>query len=242
MKKPLPLVLSLLLLAVLAGPALAFDKEVIHTSAGPLEITFIGHASLMFGFDGKVIHVDPWSKQADYATLPKADLILLTHQHADHLDTEAIKLVRADATKVILTALCAETVAGGQVMANGDKAMALGIGIEAVPAYNLVHKRENGEFYHPKGMGNGYLLSFGDLRVHVGGDTENIPEIKALKDVDYAFLPMNLPYTMTPEMVADAALAYRPKVLYPYHYGDSDTKHLVDLLKDSGVEVRVKKM
>jgi L-ascorbate metabolism protein UlaG (beta-lactamase superfamily) len=119
----------------------------------------------------------------------------------------------------------------------------MGIRIEAVPAYNLVHKRPDGAFYHPRGDGNGYILTFGETRVYIAGDTENTPEMKALKNIDYAFLPMNLPYTMTPEMVADGARAFEPKVLYPYHYGDSDTSRLVTLLKDTPeIEVRVRRM
>ena len=113
--------------------------------------------------------------------------------------------------------------------------------VEAVPAYNLEHKRPDGKPFHPKGEGNGYVLTFGGKRVYVAGDTENIPEMEALRDIDIAFLPMNLPYTMTPEMVAAAARAFKPKVLYPYHYGDTDPQKLVDLLKDlPAVEVRVR--
>jgi len=128
-------------------------------------------------------------------------------------------------------------------MNNGETQTIDGVKIEAVPAYNIVHKRENGEPYHPKGFGNGYVLTFGDKRVYIAGDTENIPEMKSLQAIDFAFLPMNLPYTMTPEMVADAATAFRPKILYPYHYGDTDTSRIVALLKDApGIEVRIRRM
>ena len=128
-------------------------------------------------------------------------------------------------------------------MKNGDQKTIMGIPIVAVAAYNLVHKRENGEFYHPKGEGNGYVLTFGDTRVYIAGDTENTPEMKALQGIDYAFLPMNLPYTMTPEMVADAVEAFKPKVLYPYHYGDTDVSRLVQLLAgNEDTEVRIRKM
>jgi L-ascorbate metabolism protein UlaG (beta-lactamase superfamily) len=114
--------------------------------------------------------------------------------------------------------------------------------IEAVPAYNIVHMRSEGVPFHPKGVGNGYVIAFGDKRVYVAGDTENIPEMKELKGIDIAFLPMNVPYTMTPEMTADAALSLRPKILYPYHFGDTDTSKIVELLKDSGIEVRLRRM
>ena len=118
-----------------------------------------------------------------------------------------------------------------------------GLRIEAVPAYNMVHMRSGGIPFHPKGVGNGYVVTFGDKRVYLAGDTENIPEMKDLKGIDIAFLPMNLPYTMTPEMVADAAMTLKPSILYPYHYGDTDTLKIVDLLKDAKeIEVRIRKM
>jgi L-ascorbate metabolism protein UlaG (beta-lactamase superfamily) len=119
----------------------------------------------------------------------------------------------------------------------------MGVTIEAVPAYNIVHKRENGEPFHPKGIGNGYIMTFGDKRVYVAGDTENIPEMKEFQDIDIAFLPMNLPYTMTPEMVADAATTIQPKILYPYHYSNTDTSRIVELLNERPtIEVRVRDM
>ena len=232
-------------LAGLAGVVRAkesFESDVLPTSAGDLTITLIGHATLMFGFNGTVIHVDPWSKLANYANMPKADLILVTHDHVDHLDPAAIRLLRKPETVVLLTASSAGPVDGGVVMTNGAIRTIRGIRIEAVPAYNLVHERSPGQPFHPRGTGNGYILTFGDRRVYVAGDTENTPEMKALTDIDVAFLPMNLPYTMTPEMVADAAKAFRPKILYPYHYGETDTARLVEQLKDTGIDVRVRPM
>ena len=112
-----------------------------------------------------------------------------------------------------------------------------------VLAYNIVHKRDTGQPFHPKGVGNGYIITFGDKRVYVAGDTENVPEMKGLKSIDIAFLPMNLPYTMTPEMVADAAKAFKPKILYPYHFGETDTSKVVSLLKGTPeIEVRIRNM
>jgi len=220
-----------------------FEKDVIETSAGDLQITFVGHGTLMLAFGGKVIHIDPWSRLADYSKLPKADLILLTHHHSDHLDTVALNQIRTESTIVVLTEISAATIEYGIIMKNGDRHKLLGIEVLVVPAYNLVHKRENGEFYHPEGEGNGYVLTFGDTRVYIAGDTENTPEMKALEKIDYAFLPMNLPYTMTPEMVVDAVNALKPKVLYPYHYGDTDLSKLIELLKDNkDTEVRIRKM
>ncbi len=220
-----------------------FETDIIKTSAGDLKITFLGHGTLMFNFGGRVIHVDPYSDVADYNSLPKAQLILLTHEHRDHLDPKALNAIRTEKTVVVLTEACANQVQGGIVMKNGDVKTVEGLKIEAVPAYNLIHKRDTGQPFHPKGVGNGYIITFGDKRVYVAGDTENTPEMKTLKNIDVAFLPMNLPYTMTPEMVADAAKRFKPKILYPYHFGETDTSKVVSLLKGTpGVEVRIRKM
>jgi L-ascorbate metabolism protein UlaG (beta-lactamase superfamily) len=219
------------------------EQDVFPTSQGDLKITFVGHGTLMFEFGGKVIHVDPVSNLTDYGRLPKADLIFITHEHGDHLDPKAIKLVRTKNTDLILTEKGAEKVTGGLVMKNGQTIVRKGIKIEAVPAYNIVHVRSAGNPFHPKGQGNGYVITCGDKKVYVAGDTENVPEMKDLKNIDIAFLPMNLPYTMTPEMVADAAKSFHPKILYPYHYGDTDASKLVDLLKnDPEIEVRIRQM
>jgi L-ascorbate metabolism protein UlaG (beta-lactamase superfamily) len=218
-------------------------SDVLPTAAGDLTIGFIGHGTLVFEFGGQVVHVDPWGQLADYAKQPKADVILLTHDHPDHLDPAAIRAVRTEKTAIVLPAVCAGKIEGASVMTNGEARTVAGLQFEAVPAYNLVHKRPNGQPFHPKGAGNGYVLTFGDQRVYVAGDTENTPEMKALKDIAVAFLPMNLPYTMTPEMVADAARAFRPKILYPYHFGDTDPSKLVELLKaEPGIEVRIRAM
>jgi len=222
-----------------------FESDTIDTSAGELVITFLGHGSLGFLFADKTIYVDPWSRVANYSLLPRADLILVTHHHGDHFDPEVIKQVQGDGCPVILTGTCLQNIDGiahSRMMENGEKMIILGLKIDAIPAYNIKHKRETSDPFHPKGEGNGYIITFGDTRVLVAGDTENTPEVKALKDIDIAFLPMNLPYTMTPEMVADAARAFRPGILYPYHFGNTDPNILVQLLKDEpGIEVRVRK-
>ena len=204
-----------------------FEEDSITTSAGPLKITFVGHGTLMFTCGDTVVHVDPWSRKADYTRMPKADVILITHGHSDHLDPEAIAAVREEGTTVLLPATCAAAVTGGIVMKNGDVRTLKGMKVEAVPAYNIVHERAPGVPYHPRGEGNGYVITFGDTRVYVAGDTENIPEMKGLEDIAVAFLPMNVPYTMTPEMAADAAKAFRPGILYPYHTGKTDTSDVI---------------
>jgi len=239
--------LSMSFALICAATALAADKhfetDTIRTSRGDLVITFIGHSTLMMSCEGKVIHIDPVAQFADYAKLPKADLILVTHEHSDHLDLKAISSIKTAKTDVVVTENVAKQVPGGIVLKNGDTKTVQGFKIEAVPAYNLVHMRSPGMPFHPKGVGNGYIVNFGDTRVYIAGDTENTPEMKNLMGIDIAFLPMNLPYTMTPEMVADAAKAFRPKILYPYHYGNTNTAKIIDLLKgEKDIEVRIRKM
>lgn len=237
------LILAMTLFSLPVFAEKKFEVDKIKTSAGDLEITFIGHGTLMFKFGDKIIHVDPVSREADYTLLPRGDLVLVTHEHGDHLDPEVLNLVRKENTKIVLTEKCFAKIEEGIVTKNGDVKTFDGIKVEAVPAYNLVHKRDSGQPFHPKGEGNGYVITFGDKRVYVAGDTENIPEMKALKNIDIAFLPMNLPYTMTPEMVADAAKAFMPKVLYPYHYGKTDPQKLVELLKPvKEIDVRIRSL
>ena len=220
-----------------------FEEDTIPTNKGDLKITFLGHGTLMFVHNGKTIHVDPWSRLADYAKLPQADLILVTHEHQDHLDPQAIDALTRENTSIVINQACVDKVRRGTIMKNGGNCTLHGLKIDAVPAYNIVHKRSGGTPFHPKGNGNGYIVTFGDKRVYIAGDTENIPEMKSLKNIDIAFLPMNLPYTMTPEMVADAAQAFQPKILYPYHYGQTDPQELMNSLKDSpNIEVRIRKL
>ena len=241
------LLLAICLLALgfagLAATQRKFEKDVISTSKGNLEITFLGHGTLMMAFGGKTIHIDPYGEVSDYSSLPKADLVFITHEHFDHLDPAALKAIMKPETTVVATKACVGELPKAIIMANGETRTVLGLSVEAVPAYNIAHKRPDGNPFHSKGSGNGYIVAFGDKRVYIAGDTENTPEMKALKNIDVAFLPMNLPYTMTPEMVADAAHAFRPKILYPYHYGDTDTAKLVGLFKgEKDIEVRIRKL
>ena len=220
-----------------------FTTDKFKTAQGELAITFLGHGTLMMICGDTVIHVDPVSQMADYSQLPKADLILITHEHADHFDLKAINAVKTDKTALVITEAVAQKAGEGIVLKNGDAKTIRGMEIEAVPAYNLAHMRSPGVPYHPKGSGNGYIITCDGKRIYIAGDTENTPEMKSLRNVDIAFLPMNLPYTMTPEMVADAAKAFRPKILYPYHYGSTDTSLLTELLKgEKDIEVRIRKM
>ncbi|GET28998.1 MBL fold metallo-hydrolase [Prolixibacter sp. SD074] len=237
-----PIVIMLALLFPGQPAADTFETDTFQTDKGNLAITFIGHGTLMMMWDGKIIHIDPVSREADYSKLPKADLVLITHEHDDHLDPATIARLRKPGTKVIVSKSCEGKVPGETILLSGQSATDDGIGIDAVPAYNLLHKRPDGKPFHPKGNGNGYVLTMGGKRIYIAGDTENIPEMKNLKDIDIAFLPMNLPYTMTPGQTAEAARSFMPKILYPYHFGQTDPQKLVELLKDTPIDVRVRKM
>jgi L-ascorbate metabolism protein UlaG (beta-lactamase superfamily) len=236
--------LSLTLMIVAMTSSVFFQSvpasDKINTSAGVVEMYFIGHGSLMFRMNEFVIHIDPVRSSGSYTNLPKADLILVTHEHSDHLDADLIRDLRKDGTIMLCNAKSSAQIPWARMMKPGDSNLINGITVEAVYAYNIKNVRAPGQPFHPKGIGNGYVLTIGDKKFYIAGDTENIPEMKELKNIDVAFLPMNLPYTMTPEMVADAANSFKPKILYPYHFGDTDTSQIVKLLKDSGIEVRIR--
>ena len=216
------------------------EKDIIETQKGPLELWFIGHGTLMFSWNDMVIHIDPVSREADYSTLPDADLVLITHEHGDHLDPETIHMVSTDKTVIICNQASSSKISECRVMKNGDEIKLAGISLKAVPAYNIKHERSPGKPYHPRGNGNGYILDLGGKRIYVAGDTENIPEMNDFKNIDITFLPVNLPYTMSPEMAADAARKIDPEILYPYHFGSTDLDELVSLLKDTDIDIRIR--
>lgn len=224
-----------------SGLEIPADKYVIGTDT--LYVTLIGHGSLMFEYQGKIIHVDPYSSVADYSKLPKADLILITHEHADHLDETALKEIKKDETYFITSKVCNEILGYGEIVNNGETTKWNDIDIKAVPAYNIVHKRPDGELYHPKGRGNGYVLRFGEKLVYIAGDTENIPEMEQLKGkVEIAFLPKNLPYTMDDNKFIDAAKKVMPKYLYPYHMSEFKEGEIGEALADTGIKLRIRPM
>lgn len=209
-------------------------------SSKDVVITFIKHGSLMLSYNGKYIQIDPVSQYADYQSFPKADVILITHEHADHLDLQAIQAVSKNQTEVLINESGYKKLEKGNILKNGDETFILGdVKVEAVPAYNTTAGRE---MYHPRHRDNGYVLTFDGLRIYVAGDTEDIPELKELKEIDVAFLPVNQPYTMTVDQAARAARMFSPKVLYPYHYGSTAIDELPAKLKGSGVEVRIRQM
>ena len=187
----------------------------------------------------KKIFIDPVSDYADYTQQPKADFILITHEHGDHFDTKAIAAIETNQTKIIANPNCRKKLNRGQEMKNGDVLqLAKDIKLEAVPAYNTTPGRDK---FHPKGRDNGYILTLGGTRIYIAGDTEDIPELNQVKDIDIAFLPVNQPYTMTPEQAIRAAKVIKPRVLYPYHYGETDIHKVKDGLKnETGTEVRIR--
>jgi L-ascorbate metabolism protein UlaG (beta-lactamase superfamily) len=232
------LALAVLALAAQTTSAPAERNVAVEkTSEGDLTVQPINHSAIRFAFKGKQYYVDP-AGEADWQTMPKADVILITHEHGDHLNPKVIDQIKKDGTLVYANASSVKQAGFGQVIEVGQRRQVLDIAVEAVAAYNLDPARQR---YHPKDRkDNGYVLTFGDQRVYVAGDTEATPEMKAMKDIAIAFLPINLPYTMPPKEAAAAAKAFKPKILYPYHQGKSDPGEVKTLLADEkAIEVRV---
>jgi L-ascorbate metabolism protein UlaG (beta-lactamase superfamily) len=247
MKHTLPILLAMSFFSFSAAadaPAVpSLQTDAFSTPDGKtVTFTCIKHASVRIRYDGLEIQIDPVGQglppATDYARFPKADLILVTHEHFDHFDRDAIAALQKDSTAIFANPAVHGMLGWGEALANGGKIQWRDdISIEAVPAYNTTPGREK---FHPKGRDNGYILSLGGFRVYVAGDTEDIPEMAAIKDIDVAFLPCNQPYTMTPEQAASAAETIRPKVLFPYHYGETPIQKLADLLAGSGIDVRIR--
>ena len=199
------------------------------------------HACIRIEFGGKEIQIDPVAKlgnrTVDYAAMPKADYIFVTHEHGDHYDAKSIKQLTGEKTQLVMNKRCADMYGAGKVMVNGDKLQLKDVSVEAVPAYNIT---EGHTQFHPKGRDNGYILTIDGLRIYIAGDTEDIPEMSQIKDVDIAFLPCNQPYTMTPDQLVRAAKVIKPKVLFPYHYGQTDLSGVPAALKGPGIDVRIR--
>jgi L-ascorbate metabolism protein UlaG (beta-lactamase superfamily) len=216
----------------------ARSTDEFKTKAGPLKITTVMHAGFTIEAGGQVIWVDP--AQGSWDGLPQADLILITDIHGDHLAPALIAKGKKAGTVIIAPSAVAKTVTEATVLNNGESKTIGAWKIEAIPMYNIKRGPSEGKLFHDKGRGNGYIVTYGGLRIYIAGDTENIPEMRALKNIDVAFIPMNLPYTMTPEEAADAVKAFHPKVVYPYHYMGTDLKVFETALAGSGVEVRLR--
>jgi L-ascorbate metabolism protein UlaG (beta-lactamase superfamily) len=226
------------LLFTLATLAIASDTQTFATSAGPVKFTPLYHASTLIEAGGKTIYLDP-VKPAKFGGLPKADLILITDIHGDHMDPGSIKDVSKVGTEIFAPPAVVQTVTTAKPIANGESRTWGGWTIEAIPAYNLKRGPEPGKFFHDKGRGNGYVLTYGGKRFYFSGDTEGVPEMRALKNIDVAFVCMNLPYTMPPEEAADAVKAFHPKIVIPYHYRGSDLAVFQKALEGTGIEVRL---
>lgn len=229
--------MRLVAIALLLSSA-AFAVETFSTSAGNLELTPIQHASLMIKAGGKVLYVDP--AQGSFDGLPQADYILLTDIHGDHMAPPILEKLKKPGTVILAPKAVAATVTSATVIANGETKTIGDFKVEAIPAYNLTRGPSAGQLYHDKGRGNGYVVTYGGKRFYFSGDTEGIPEMKALRNIDAAFVCMNLPYTMTPQEAAEAVRAFKPAVVYPYHFRGSDTAAFAKALEGSGIEVRVR--
>jgi L-ascorbate metabolism protein UlaG (beta-lactamase superfamily) len=214
------------------------QTQTFDTSAGPLKITPLYHASTLIEAGGKTIYLDP-AKPAKLDGLPKADLILVTDIHGDHMDRDSEKAVSKEGTEIFAPPAVVKTVTTAKPIANGETKTWGDWKIEAIAAYNLKRGPEPGKFYHDKGRGNGYVLTYGGKRFYFSGDTEGVPEMRALKNIDVAFICMNLPYTMPPEEAADAVKAFHPKIVIPYHYRGSDLSVFQKALAGTGIEVRI---
>ena len=219
-----------------------FEVDVFKTKSGKtVKFHALVHASIRVEYEGREIEIDPvtklGNKTIDYSAMPKADYIFLTHEHGDHFDQEALKQLTGDNTLLIANKRCAEMLGYGIIMLNGQSLTFNDITVEAVPAYNI---SEGHTQFHPKGRDNGYILTIDGLRIYIAGDTEDISEMQDIKDIDIAFMPCNQPYTMTTEQLVKAAKTVKPKVLFPYHYGQTDVTGIPSQLKDSGIDVRIR--
>jgi L-ascorbate metabolism protein UlaG (beta-lactamase superfamily) len=212
--------------------------QTFKSSKGPISITPVYHAALVIEAGGKVIVVDP-AKPAVFTGLPQADLILVTDIHGDHMDTNLIQAESKSGTEIIAPPAVVKTVTTASPLSNGEKKTWGDWTIEAVPMYNMTRGPAPGKLFHDKGRGNGYILTYGGTRIYISGDTEGTPEMRALKNIDVAFICMNLPYTMPPDEAADVVKAIHPKVAIPYHYSGSDPAVFQKALAGTGIEVRL---
>lgn len=227
-------------LALYVGIATLLSLPTVLEAKKKLVFTPIQHATFVIQSESATIYVDPVGDLDAFKSFPTPDIILITDIHGDHLDADVIKALKGKKTMVIGPKAVTDKLDGAQTLANGKSRSIDGIAVEAVPMYNLTKERLK---FHEKGRGNGYVVTLDEKRIYISGDTEDIPEMRELENIDYAFVCMNLPYTMTVEQAASAILEMKPKVVYPYHYrgteGMSDTKKFKSLLeKDKDIEVR----
>jgi L-ascorbate metabolism protein UlaG (beta-lactamase superfamily) len=228
--------------AVGTGMVVGEDRvgaEIIPTSGGDLVVHPVNHASMVLEWGGKAIYVDPVGGAELYADLPKADAILITHGHGDHFDVKTLTAIAGSASLItnqeVYDLLPADLKANATALANGEEGRLVDVPLRAIAAHNTTPDRMN---FHPVGVGNGYVLTFGDALIYVAGDTEPTEDMLGLTGITAAFVPMNLPYTMTPAQALDAVNTFKPKIVYPYHYGKSDLSPFETGLAD-GIELRM---
>ena len=234
----LTLFLACLIFAMTSSARSETATQTFTTSAGTVKITPLFHASTLIEAGGKTIYLDP-ATPAKFAGHPKADLILITDIHPDHMDPDSIAAVSQAGTEILAAPAVVATVKTAKPIANGESKTWQGWSIEAIPAYNLSRGPAPGKLFHDKGRGNGYVLTYGGMRFYFSGDTEGVPEMRALKNIDVAFVCMNLPYTMPPDEASEAVKAFHPKIVIPYHYRGSDLSMFQKRLEGTGIEVRV---
>lgn len=230
---------ALLVGVALAGTQANRPADEFQTASGVVRITPVRHASAVLEAGGQVLCLDPWS-EGNYDGLPQADVVLITDTHQDHMDPKALQKVRKANAPVIGPEAVAAALPGVTVLRYGESRQIGPWKIEAVAAYNLKRGPSEGKLYHEKGRGNGYVITYGGKRFYFSGDTEGIPEMRALKNIEAAYVCMNLPYTMTPEEAAEAVRAFHPRVAIPYHYRGSDLSAFEKALAGSGIEVRIR--
>lgn len=237
------------MLAGVAAGAQRISPDTIALSKGMLIVQPINHASVVLTAGGKTIYVDPVGGAAKYSGLADPDIILVTDIHGDHFDPATLAAIRKPGTVLVVPQAVADKLpeadkTGTVVLHNGDSKLLLGIGVAAIPMYNLPASTTDPR--HPKGRGNGYVLSVGGKKIYLSGDTQGIPEMRALTGIDIAFVCMNLPYTMDINEAADAVLAFKPRIVYPYHYrgqgGFSDVAAFKAKVEagDKDIEVRLR--
>lgn len=220
-------------------PGLIGTSDLVPTSAGQVRVVPVHHGTLRLEIGETIVWVDPWSKAPLEG--PKADVILVTDIHPDHYDPEGLAQVRKEDTRIIAPPVVAEKVPEAIALANGESYDLGSFRVEAVPAYNLKRGPEPGKLYHEKGRGNGYILTIGETRIYISGDTECTEEMRSLEDIDVAFVSMNLPYTMPPSEAAECIRAFGPRIVYPYHYRGSDLGELEEALADrDDIELRIR--
>jgi L-ascorbate metabolism protein UlaG (beta-lactamase superfamily) len=236
MMKLLALAAAFLLFGFCARAQTSRQTQTFETGAGEVKITPIYHASLLIEAGGKNIYVDP-AKPANFSGLPSADLILITDIHGDHMDPNSIAQISKEGTEIFAPPAVVATVTSAHPISNGETKTWNDWSIEAIPMYNIKRGPAPGQLYHAKGRGNGYVLTYGGKRFYFSGDTENIPEMRALKNIYVAFVCMNLPYTMPPDEAAEAVKAFHPQIVIPYHYRGSDLNVFKNDLQGTGIEV-----